>query len=280
MSCGDWPPVTFSQTSGIEVARSGQLQCDCTHVIEWNRQIGAPSCNVVATAERSILPGEAALTGVSFVLTSPSSGFCQLQLGLSNTPDGNKSIEFGVSVEVDRCGLTTLKMNEFNAQACELSCEGDERVTIRLDGAAAHVEYLINDVLVYTSKSTARFPLFCKAINIIRNNIHPKQHVLSGHKWFMRLPAKHLQWSKAMFKIVMLRVVSCEQPDQVTTACVSMSGDELTRLEMAAGRTIEDLKGMLTREIQMDAGELRLLNEDGKLLASTDVWPLQETFLR
>lgn len=280
MSRSDWPPVIFAQPAGIEAARSGQLQCDCTHVIEWNRQIGAPSYNVVATADQSILQGDAALTGISFVLASPGSGFCQLQLGLSNTPDGNESIEFGVSVAVDRCGLTTLKICECNVQACELSCEGDERVTIRLDGAANHAEYLINDVLVYSSKSTARFPLFCKAINTTRNNIHPKHHMLSGQRWFMRLPAKHLQWSKALFKVVMLRVVSCGQPDQVTTACINMSGDELTRLEMAAGRSIEDLKGMLMRQIQMDAGELRLLNEDGKLLASTDVWPLQETLHR
>mmetsp|Transcript_90884 Transcript_90884/g.166824 ORF Transcript_90884/g.166824 Transcript_90884/m.166824 type:complete len:274 (+) Transcript_90884:123-944(+) len=265
-------PVTFEQTSDIESARNGHLECNCCRIVELQKHTIRHNCNIGAVAESSIDAEEdASFTGITFDLASCGSGFSQMVLGLTNSNDGSESVDFGVKVHVNELFLTTISMTEYGRKTYTLSCEGDENVTIRLDGAGEYVQFLVNDGLVYTSSRPAKFPLLCKAVNIIKGNIPPKFHLRPQDKWPMRLPIKNLQWSKAVFKVVTLRVDDYGMDGNMTTACMNLAGDELARLETPASVCISDFKELLARQITCNPEQLRLLHEDGKLAADTDV---------
>ena len=103
--------------------------------------------------------------------------FERMVLGLSVAGDGSESIDFGVHLHRDRYNAIVLVVNEFGIETCNMICEGDEHVTIRLDSACAHVEYLVNDNVVCRSKAPAQGPLVCKAVNVLAGNIKGNGHL-------------------------------------------------------------------------------------------------------
>jgi len=235
------------------------------------------NCNATAFAAGSI-ESDAPYTGVKFDLASCSSGFSQMLLGLSHSPvsgsssrDVTGSVDFGVRLDGDELFLNTLQVEEFGKKTGCISCEGNESITIRLDAEGAHVEFLVNNELVYVSKRPPRFPLGFKAVSKVTRNINVRTYLGLGH-FCMRLPVKDLMWSKAVFKVLTLHVVDVGNDGLVHTTCTNLAGDELARMETQVGRSIADFKEALVQQIQSSFNELILVSGDGNVILDTDSW--------
>lgn len=262
--------VTFSPTAEIEVASNGQLLQ--TDAASRPREFSSKA-RAVAVAEGS-LDGDATTqnAGVTFHLASSDRCFDQMVLGLTSSHNQSESVDFCVCLEQDRYYSTVISIKDSGAEAYSMTGEGDERVTIRLDGSCANVEFLVNDMVVHTSKKCVRFPLACKVVNIIRRNIIPNIVTNLPQEWCMRLPVKHLQWTKAVFDVLTLRVVNIGDEGIVITSCINVAGEELVRIESVGGQSIANLKEALSRQIGGDIRQIRLL-DDGRLLTDSEEWP-------
>lgn len=149
--------------------------------------------------------------------------------------------------------------------AYEHACEGDENVSIRVDGLGARVEYLVNDDVVHRSEMIPQFPLICKVVNIIRRT--PKTE-----EWKMRLPVKELRWVGRV--VAVLSIIHVGEDGAVTTSCSNMAGEDIARVENTVGETIADLRQSLKRQTDLiNASQLCFVTEDGGRLADHEEWP-------
>lgn len=280
MSHNMWPPVTFESTADIMVNSNGQLQSMHSGIEEWQQKYRGKesNCNVFAVADGIINGnGDEHHTGLTFDLTSCASGFSKMSVGLARKQDGSALMDFSICLDGDEIFLHTICVVELGRIAYKMSCEGNERVTIRLDDAGSHVEYLVNDELVYTSERTVHFPLCCKVMNVVNRNIQQRSYTNNPPQTFsMRLPARNLKWSKTVLKVLTLRVVGLESHGIVETSCTSLSGNEFARLETQVGQSIGHFKEALLRQTNGDLKYVILVSEDGNVLADTNKWPLLE----
>jgi hypothetical protein len=270
--------AAFPPRSEIEIAsNNGQLlQTDeAPRPPEFGTKIRA-----IAVAEGELSRDSLCLpmVGVTFALASPDRCFDRMLLGLttlSQQGDRNEGIDFCVCLEQDLYYSTVVTIKEPGAEAAvSRICDGDERVTIRLNGEIGQVQYLINDVLVHTSNKEVQFPLVCKVVNLLRRNLIPTHSYSLPSEWRMRLPVKKLEWTNSIVNALVLRVQHIGEDGAVSTAFINMAGEEVARSESVVGQTVADLKETLLGQIAGDISLLRLINEDGRHLLDTEEWPL------
>lgn len=266
-------PVAFTPSAEISVGRGRQLY--------QSVEPPPPTTDLISSKARAVAVSEDCLdsgadaspyAGVTFQLAGGDRCFERVVVGLSRKNDRAEDLDFGVRICRDRlCGVA-IGVEESGVEVCQMTCDGDERVTIRLDSTRSCVEYLLDDALIYTSTKVARLPFCCKVVNIITRNIMPNQYPLP-QRWSMRLPVKSLRWITVFMKVLTPRVVGRSDDGSVITSLTSLAGNEFVRIETVPKHTIAVLRHALTAMIDGETTQLCFLSEDGKILADTDDWP-------
>jgi len=246
--------VSFTPSAEINVDKGRQLYQSVEPPPPTTDQMSSKARAVAVSEDCLDFGAEASpYAGVTFQLADGDRCFESVVVGLSSRNDRAEVLDFGVEV-------------------CQMTCDGDERVTIRLDSKRSCVEYLLDDALIYTSTKVARLPLFCKVVNVITRNILPTHYNLP-QRWSMRLPVKSLRWITVFMKVLTPRVVGRSDGGSVITSFTSLAGNEFVRIETVPKHTIAVLRHALTAMIDGDTTQFCFLSEDGKILADTDDWP-------
>jgi len=93
----------------------------------------------------------------------------------------------------------------------------------------------------------------------------------------MRLPLKNLHWSAACNKVFSLSSLNVTSAGIVTTACASLAGDEIVRVDHEFGKMVAEFKAILLQHLpikcRMLVDDIVLVNACGDLLADSDAWP-------
>jgi hypothetical protein len=235
-------PVAFESGSSISVAPDGQLQKEA--------QSGS------ALADTSIEYGaDAAMSGISFDFAK--SGYPTMSIGLvgKTLVPSPTLLNFSVKFEGDFSGVRRAVFEESNSFVMELDRDEIKTLMLRVNGDCSRVEYLVNDVVRYTSITPPDFPLHCR--------VHYDSR--SGNVW---LPAQNVIWCRAVFKVIVLQVVEVHEKT-VAIVCTNMAGDEVAKGEFEIDQSIMHFKEQLAQQIDVHPQQLRLINGGGE--AVTDL---------
>jgi len=266
-------PVTFTPSAEINVDNGRQLYQSVEPPPPTTDQMSSKARAVAVSEDCLDIGADASpYAGVTFQLADGDRCFENVVVGISSRNDRAEVLDFGVRVCRDRLCCVAIGVEESGVEVCQMTCDGDERVTIRLDSTWSCVEYLLDDALIYTSTKVARLPLFCKVVNAITRNILPTQHNLP-QRWSMRLPVKSLRWITVFMNVLMPRVVGRSDDGSVITSFTSLAGNGFVRIETVPKHTFAVLRHALTAMIDGETTQLCFLSEDGKILADTDDWP-------
>eukprot|EP00931_Biecheleriopsis_adriatica_P084640 TRINITY_DN5857_c0_g1_i7.p1 TRINITY_DN5857_c0_g1~~TRINITY_DN5857_c0_g1_i7.p1 ORF type:complete len:291 (+),score=36.22 TRINITY_DN5857_c0_g1_i7:29-901(+) len=270
MASTAWLPVAFDHLSNLQSTSSGQLE-----------SVQASSSGSVAISDGFIDSQNAPHAGLRFELSSCVEGYSYMRVGLtqqaqSGLTDVNEPMDFSIRLTRIQSHVGLLQIEESGHEVCNWSCQGLEAVMIRLDEDGANANFFVNDTLVHTSSKIAKFPLLCKLAIGPRRTRESRFCMSDPGASSMCLPLANLEWGGMSFsKVLTLQVLDVTEDGWVSTACTDMGGAELARLKTEIGQKVAEFKESLVCQLKRDFGQLTLITEDGKLITSSDRWPLQ-----